>query len=195
MGSVYLLNGLAGAGKDQTAKYLVEQYGFKRYAFADKIREALYILNPLIQENETNVSYRLKTLVDEYGWDQVKREWNEARYLLQTLGTEVGREQWGENFWANQVIEQMEAEMDSVDKWVITDWRFQNEADAILDSNLPDDLIVYSVNIIRPGVEQMEHKSETQKLEFDILLNNDGTLEDLYKKVDKMIRNEGVVVY
>ncbi|MFE2102926.1 hypothetical protein ACFW9W_39100, partial [Streptomyces sp. NPDC059468] len=41
------LHGFAGSGKDAVAKILAD-YGYERVAFGDKVREALYVLNPVI---------------------------------------------------------------------------------------------------------------------------------------------------
>ena len=43
------LSGYAQSGKDTVAKVLIEEYGFTRIAFADKIREFLYDLNPQVK--------------------------------------------------------------------------------------------------------------------------------------------------
>jgi hypothetical protein len=42
------LSGYAQCGKDAVAAYLVERYGFERRGFADKMREAVYALNPVV---------------------------------------------------------------------------------------------------------------------------------------------------
>ena len=44
------LAGKAGSGKDEVAKILIDLYGYKRIAFADAIRDALYELNPLVAD-------------------------------------------------------------------------------------------------------------------------------------------------
>jgi dephospho-CoA kinase len=54
------LSGYSRSGKDEVAKILVEDYGFTRIAFADKIRELLYEMNPIVDTH-----YHLKSLVDE----------------------------------------------------------------------------------------------------------------------------------
>ena len=41
-------SGYARCGKDTAADHLVEHYGFEHRGFADKLREALYALNPII---------------------------------------------------------------------------------------------------------------------------------------------------
>ena len=112
------LSGYASSGKDSVAQILVEKFGYKRMAFADAIRDILYTLNPL-----TNNGLHVKALVDDYGWDIAKQD-NEIRRLLQVLGTEVGRNFFGDDVWVDVLISKLEP----MDKVVITDVRFQNEA-------------------------------------------------------------------
>jgi dephospho-CoA kinase len=78
------LSGYARSGKDTVAELLVLNYGFKRMAFADGIREALSALNPILHDG-----MRLNEVVKEYGWELAKSK-DEVRRLLQVLGTEVG---------------------------------------------------------------------------------------------------------
>ena len=40
------LSGKAGSGKDTIADYLVTNYGYTKFALADAVREAVFILNP-----------------------------------------------------------------------------------------------------------------------------------------------------
>jgi hypothetical protein len=44
------LSGYARSGKDTVAELLVLNYGFKRMAFADGIRESLIALNPILHD-------------------------------------------------------------------------------------------------------------------------------------------------
>ena len=46
------LSGYARSGKDEAAKVLVEEFGFTRVAFADKLREVLYVAGGAIDEFE-----------------------------------------------------------------------------------------------------------------------------------------------
>ncbi len=79
------LSGYARSGKDTVAELLVLNYGFKRVAFADGIRDALIALNPILHDG-----HRLNEVVQMYGWDVAKAK-DEVRRLLQVMGTEVGR--------------------------------------------------------------------------------------------------------
>ena len=57
------LSGYAQVGKDTVANILVEHYGYTRIGFADIIRKAAYILDPLI----TLDGMRLAHAVDKSG--------------------------------------------------------------------------------------------------------------------------------
>jgi len=160
------LTGYAQSGKDSVAKILVEQYGFTRLAFADKIRDMLYYLNPLVKEG-----FRLQGVVDAYGWDQAKVLFPEVRKELQELGVSA-RSYLGSDVWVHAVFEQM---VDNVN-YVITDVRFENEADMIKKAH--GDLW----RIKRPGVKAVNghiSESELDGYKVDKILSNGDTLEEL----------------
>lgn len=160
------LTGYAQSGKDSVAKVLVEQYGFTRLAFADKIRDMLYEVNPLVKDG-----FHLQNVVDAYGWDKAKLLFPEVRGLLQRLGVSA-RTQVDENIWVVAVMGQMIDETD----YVITDVRFKNEAKIIEQSQGK----LWRVN--RSGVKAVNsHISESELDEYkvDKVLSNDGTLEEL----------------
>lgn len=170
------LSGYANAGKDSVAQILVEKFGYKRMAFADAIRDILYTLDPL-----TNNGLHVKSVVDDYGWDIAKQD-IEIRRLLQVLGTEVGRNVFGDDVWVDVLISKLEP----MDKVVITDVRFQNEAREI--HNLAG--VLWRIN--RDGVSAVnEHISETQMDQylFDEIVDNDGSLEDLENTIINLIEN------
>ena len=158
------LSGYARSGKNTVADILGEEY--RQVSFAEPMREAMLKLNPLIVGDS-----RLSDIVDEEGWHGAKT-YGEARRLLQVFGTEVGREMFGENFWVNIAM----TGIDSGDNVVFTDVRFPNEAWAI--SRIGGQ--VWRVN--REGVEAVNtHPSEhaLDGWDFDRVINNNGTLNDL----------------
>jgi hypothetical protein len=170
------LSGYAQTGKDTVANYLVEHYGYVKVSFADPIREALYKLNPYIRVGDMPPS-SLANAVDHMGWEEVKRFSSDARELLQRLGTEVGREMFGKDFWVNQGLLRAK-EHDNV---VFADTRFMNEADAIRANGGQ----VWRIS--KPGHGPINgHPSETalDEYRFDWSIPNFGSKEDLYTIVD-----------
>lgn len=169
------LSGVARSGKDTVADHLVENYGFRKVSFADPIREALYRLNPDIELDGYDM--KLASAVRLLGWEQLKDASSSIRGLMQRMGTEVGREMFGENIWVDTALKSIAPG----EKIVITDVRFPNEAEAIKATGGK----LWRVE--RPGVGPAnDHPSESalDDYEFPIKLANEGTLEDLWKKVD-----------
>jgi hypothetical protein len=156
------LIGYAQSGKDTVAKILVDNYGYKRIAFADKIREFLY---------ETGPDY-IKYLVDEIGWEKAKQN-RTVREMLQTTGVGA-RNVFGEDFWINQAFSGLR----DLDNVVITDVRFTNEADYL--KSYPGSQLW---RVERNGVKAVNsHVSETQLDNYpfiDQTFVNNGTIADL----------------
>ena len=166
------LSGYARSGKDEVAKILVEEFGFVRVAFADKIRELLYKMDPPVEVGVSSEKHivGLQNYVDIYGWDTAKQH-PMVRAMLQNLGVGA-RKTFGDGFWVWQVIQDLEPNI----KYVITDVRFENEADFVKESNGK------IWRVVRAGVEPVNsHISERDMdgYKVDMILKNEGTLEDL----------------
>lgn len=170
------LHGFSGAGKDTVAKILAES-GYTRIAFADKLREALLGLNPVVMV-EGGRGVRLAPLIRSHGWDTVKRRVPEVRELLQRLGTEAGRNIHGNDVWVRLALSPVLPD----DNCVITDVRFPNEAAAIRARG------GVMVNVVRPGCGAVNDHVSEQPLPCDYTLHNDGKhLEPLQAGVSHLL--------
>lgn len=172
------ISGYARAGKDTLGLFLCEA-GFERRSFADALRDVLYAMNPMVEAQVFDAEPQLwsvRALVDKYGWEDAKAtdfgsDFTVRKYL-QRLGTEAGRKVLGENIWVDTAMSTLEVG----GKYVFTDVRFINEADAI--RNLGGKVI----RIERPGTDAINaHPSETalDGYDFDQVIVNDGTINDL----------------
>lgn len=176
------LSGYARSGKDTVAELL----GFERVSFAQPMRDALFALNPVVAVDNSERKIRVQDVIGEYGWDGYKESFDgkEIRELMQRLGTEVGRKQWDEDFWVNIAMDKAIDLLDAGKSVVFTDVRFVNEAEKIQYYGGE----VWRVN--RPGIRPANgHVSETgmDGWVFDVVIDNDGTLDDLKGKVDGFI--------
>jgi len=174
------LSGFAQTGKDAAANIL-KDHGYTRIAFADPIREAMYLLDPIVRSDNRGRTFGLREVIDDIGWDDAKTTIPEVRRLLQVYGTEVGRETMGKNVWVNLAKKKIHPN----GKYVITDVRFPDEVDAIRE--LGGSLI----KIIRPGFEPVNaHISDAGLPDhwFDRVLVNDGSLADLRDRVLVVLR-------
>lgn len=135
---IIALSGFARSGKDETAKVLVEEFGFQQVAFADKLREMLYALNPIVladvktpmgTDGYGNGVWHVQSVIDEYGWHGYKETpfGKEIRRLLQRLGTEAGRQTLWDSIWIDAALTGLAPDA----KVVVSDARFFNEFDAV----------------------------------------------------------------
>jgi hypothetical protein len=174
------LSGYAQSGKDTIADYLIKEYGFTRVAFADPIREALYRLDPKVRLAES-AGVSVRHAVDNMGWEEVKRLSPDTRELLQKLGTEVGRQMFGETFWIEKAMEKARRH----ENVVFTDVRYPNELEAVLEA--PGT----SWRVIKGNVKAInQHPSETalDHYQFNEIIFNNGTKEELYEAIDLLMK-------
>lgn len=170
------LSGYARSGKDTVAELLVLNYGFKRMAFADGIREALVALNPILSDG-----HRLNELVDMYGWEVAKSK-DEVRRLLQVMGTEVGRKLINEDVWVWLLFNKINTD----ERIVIPDVRFPNEA-RMIEQQGGDVWRINRHNHTAVNDHISEHAMDNHM--FKRVVYNDGTLDDLADEVFMLMHN------
>jgi hypothetical protein len=112
------LCGLAGSGKDEVAAILSRRHGFAYISFAGPIYQAVSEITGLAPAQ-----------LKDRGLKEQPIPWlgKSPRELLQTLGTEWGRQMVRDDIWIKLAMRRA-AEYERV---VITDVRFENEAEAI----------------------------------------------------------------
>lgn len=173
------LSGYARSGKDEVASALVE-LGFVRFAFADALKKIAFDANPLACNEHSGGYSRLATLVQNSNWDGAKLQ-ADVREYLQRLGVAC-REHLGEDVWIRPLYDLM-GDIGARADVVVSDMRFMNEANTVRA------LGGEAWRIARPGVGAVnEHTSETalDEYEFDRYVINDGSVEDLRKKVVRL---------
>ena len=171
------LVGYSQSGKDTVADILVKNYGYTRVAFADKIREFLYGLNPMVACSPTGY---LQDLVNLVGWDAAKQE-PQVRRLLQDLGNSA-RKTIDENVWVTLAL----GNIDVNQRVVITDVRFENEAMMIklMGGQL------WRVKRVGVGpVNDHVSESELEGYKVDQIFVNNGTIEDLEALIKTRMNN------
>jgi len=113
-----------------------------------------------------------------------------TRILLQTYGTEIFRKRVDQNWWVKQLKNRvLQSNSDII---LITDVRFPNEIECF-KKDIPKDFTVTTIRINRNLNREAsfnEHESENaldNYNEFDYVIDNNGTLEDLKNKVKELI--------
>ena len=140
---------------------------------------------------ETAFGDYVKFVCEKYiGWNGVKD--NAGRQIIQHWGTDVIRNE-NYDFWA-LILSQLHFVLrNHYDYFITPDTRFLNEID---EQKIAFGNKVITIRVVRPNYisklteEQKNHISETaldNYKNFDCIIVNDGTLEDLEKKVEIFI--------
>ena len=176
------LVGYAGTGKDTVRQLLEMEHGFVGLAFADPIRS---MLRTLYQQSGIDEKY-----IDERDCkeapieDLATQQPVTYRQMAQTLGTEWGRS-LSADFWLELMTSRIAAFRRHGERlFVISDVRFVNEAKWVKDAG--GELW----RIHRPGVAPVRaHASEAEieLIECDRLVDNSGTVDDLWTRVDSVM--------
>lgn len=161
--------GKAGSGKDSCAKILTEEYGFVRRALADPIRDIVQTAFALDRDTVWDRKLREKPLRNLPDWS--------VRRLLQFVGTELFRDNILASIWIENFLWSMDYDVN----YVITDIRFPNEKEFLVDVCPRTPIFI---KVVRPGYDGRNvgianHASEAHDIEGDITLINDGGLADL----------------
>lgn len=178
------------SGKDTSADYLIKKYFFKKRSFATGIKKSFI---PIFYLNHRQLFGDLKEVVDER-WGVTPRQ------LMQFFGTDLMRKQFhkcvpeiGSNIWLKNVslwYENDKKNKKREQKVIFADCRFQNEVDLVVS------LGGIVIKLERDGLwEKDEHISESgiDKVNgYTHLIKNNGTLEDLYNKLDNIMKEINV---
>lgn len=168
-----------GCGKSTVADYLNARYGYAIVPFAKPMKSMIAELLRSFDVSE----HRIELLLSEQKERPIEQLPGAptARRLLQTIGTEWGREYIHEGLW----LLAWGALASKSERVVIDDCRFLNEYVLLRESP-----ITQIWRITRPGATiTAAHASEGQldKVPVDAEIVNDGTLEELFRKVDDIL--------
>ena len=204
--------GLIGAGKDTAADYLVNLHHFRRESFANSLKDAVahvFGWDRTMLEGRTKQSREWRETRDEWWSERLGMEIT-PRYILQQWGTEVCRRAFHDDIWIASLENKLRNSEDDV---VITDCRFPNEIKAIKNAGGivvrvvrgpepkwyeaaasvnrgPDGNPTWSLS--KKKLEKLGiHASETSWVgtKFDAVLDNNGTMDELYQQVKSLVTN------
>lgn len=169
-----LYSSVPQSGKSTVARHLRLQHGYQPLPFAQPLRSMLTPLLETLGLTDHQVAYYLhqdkSATIPALGCN--------ARHLLQTLGTDWGRQLVAPDLW----VKAWAAQAVTAPLVVADDVRFRNEANAIK-------LLGGEVwKVWRPGAElDCPHASEGQLDDwdgFDRLIVNDSDLAQLTRDID-----------
>jgi len=165
---VVALTGAAGSGKSTAADYLILRHDYERVKFAGPLKD----MCRAIGLTEDHIEGRLKEVPCDMLCGKT------PRHLMQALGTELGRNLIGEDFWIRLWLHRVAA----AKRVVVDDCRFPNEAEAVRS------LGGVIIKLEGRGGIAGGHESEKGCGTWDGVVENDGCVTDLYAGVEEAIR-------
>lgn len=182
--------GKAKSGKNTVAKMIKkslskhESISCSYIAFADPVKEIARIMFPNIPEKHLTGSseYRNSVIPGAFK-DKLPLT---IRQLLIDIGTGLGRE-YKSDIWLDVFDNNLlKLESKRHNMIILTDCRFINEHRHVKDKGF------FNLKILRDHSSNINHVSETEQdgipdSEFDYIINNNGSLEDLKKEVEVVV--------
>ena len=173
-------------GKDTLGNLFVNNYGYKKLAYADPLKEACRCIFNFTDEQ----LYGDKKEIDDEFWHVTPRK------VLQYVGTDMFRTHIKNviphvenNIWVEVVKKQIldGLKNDPNAKFVITDVRFPNEAKMLQDLGG----IVVRVKRDSVNTETDTHASELmiENLEVNHEILNNGTIDELHYNMVEYLKN------
>ena len=170
---IFLISGKARHGKDTVSDYLINYYEKKnqkclRLSFGSYIK--------MYAKQISN-------------WDGSEK--TKPRELLQTLGTDLIRNQIDENFFVKRICDDIKVYSYFFDVLVLSDVRMINEIE-IPEKEFQN---VIKIKVVRPNLKsELTNKQQNHITEkaldnydnYDYVIINDGSLDDLKEKIEKL---------
>ena len=214
------ISGKAGSGKDTVGKIIQdltkEDWQIKKYS--DKLKDIVCILIGCTREQLEDQEFK-ETPLGENWWyyshsngtflipydgkgDDTYLVKLTPRMILQLIGTEGGRDLIHPDIWVNALYsdyrplsyeKDSEGRIETVEeKWIITDSRFPNDVKRTREIGG----ILIRVNRAECEGRENEHASETALDDFnewDHVIENNGTIEELIEQVRTIFKEEGII--
>lgn len=168
------LTGLARSGKTTAAEHLISTYWLEHYAFADPLRDGLMAIFNL-DPNDFEGEHKEQPLA-----------WlgRSPRELMQSMGTEWARNSVHPDIWvklAEQNLDYITRALSEVIGFVVSDVRFENEADFIRNRG---GTLIHIRRKDAPGVNPHISEAGVCVHPNDLMLHNNGTIEEFLGSLD-----------
>ena len=202
--------GFIGSGKDTVADYLTNFHEFRRESFANSLKDAVahvFGWDRIMLEGRTKEAREWREQTDPWWAERLNMPNLTPRWVLQYWGTEVCRKAFHDDIWISSLENKLRTSGDDI---VISDCRFPNEIKSIkeaggivirvrrgkdpdwykdaCDVNAGEKCSNYPVAKVRMDALNI-HASETAwcGTKFDAILDNNGTIDDLYTQVKSLV--------
>jgi len=189
---IALYSSTLGSGKSTVANFLVQSHGFALLSFASPIKS---MTNVLLTEfgYSPDEAYHMTHVTKNAPVPELAST-IDVRQLLQTLGTEWGRQCIHPDIWLRCWLSRyLVLSADGATNIVVDDVRFENEASLIsrLGGHLwkverPNEASM-STHSSEGGLDHLRHfddPSNDYSIAFSTIINNNNSIEDLHRKLN-----------
>ena len=196
--TIIAICGFQSSGKDTIASYLVERLNFKKLSFAACLKDIVSIMFDWPRdklEGLTKEDRKWREEVDEWWATELNMPNLTPRYVLQYFGTELFRVHWNQDIW----LKVIEKKINQYRNIVITDCRFPNEIEMLKKYNAKFIHIHRQMPSWFKSYQEGNDVEEASKLHIsekewirtnpDFIINNDGTLDELYENINNILVN------
>jgi hypothetical protein len=176
---IILLRGFSNSGKDFVGDIICSQYGYKKFSFADSLKQ--------IVANKYNI--KLELLYSQEGKMMVCCNDTLRRTHRQLLLDEALKlKNLDPDIFAKHCCDNINNALhNNAKKFIITDWRFNNELDVLKDYFQDAKIIpvhVIRTNQIKSPIDDIsEYHLMDRKDDLSIINNMDDSIYDNIKKI------------
>jgi hypothetical protein len=184
-----IVAGRMGSGKSEVANRLIRTHGYSRVSLAWPIKDT--IIDLLVKTGFTLDEAEDMVLGSKKETPIALLGDKSSRQLMQSLGTDWGRNMVDERIWERMAEEVVKDYLSVGEPVVIDDIRFHNEAAMILRNGgfliyvdrLPDE----DWYLLPDSAKHHESEGQLTWLDCNYVIENDGTLKELIQKTDEAL--------
>jgi hypothetical protein len=181
---IIAISGKAGSGKS-TVGEIFEKSGFRIDSFATSVKDICSILFNFDREKIEGIREedRIWRETPDKSISELLGKNFSPRDAMILIGTEIGRNIIHQDIWIKTLFDRYEKNKINL---LISDLRFPNEYEEIKKRNG----IIIRINSNRE--KKSDHISECalDNHNFDYIIDNNGTLDELYEQVNNVINNK-----
>lgn len=182
-----------GSGKDLTADYIVDKYNYEKMAYADHLKDILRLMFDFSDKELYGTQKDKEKINEEWGISARQTALALGDFMRYDLPNkfEGYREKMEENYFVYMLMKKISNSSKNV---IVSDVRFNNEI-VELRKKFPQRKIK-CIRILRNtdgfNTETDKHHSEDPNNidndQIDHVIDNNGTVEELYQKIDKILK-------
>jgi hypothetical protein len=188
-----LYSSVMGSGKSEVAKILVRDYGATLIKFAAPLKDMTRVLLGHMGVDPSEIERRVEgdlkeAPIEDFRYWDMGSEYTmplTTRFIMQTLGTEWGRDTIDPNFWSKITRDRILSELRAGHSVVLDDMRFYQEYDMISDFESGLTVKVHRPSALRTNTHASE--GALDKMIFDWTIDNSMSLAALKANVDEMM--------